>query len=247
MAVEYQTEAILLAARDWSTADRMVTLFSREYGIVTAMAYGARQPRNRLGGSLQTFSHLNLSISSGSKGMDTIRQCEIQTSFRQIREDLTRLAYANFISELTTGLWPERQTEPEVFDTLLIVLNLLVDRNPRIAALVGAWHLMVFAGFQPQYELCTRCGQELSLPAYFSYSDGGGMCCACSSPGIPAFEQSDKIFLDKLFTMDLTQPGQFAVNSKTLANAERLLYGFVRHQLERPLKSLDFINQINAL
>ncbi|HWR43899.1 DNA repair protein RecO [Sporomusa sp.] len=247
MAVEYQTEAILLAARDWSAADRVVTLFSREHGIVTAMAYGARQPRNRLGGGLQPFSHLNLAISSGGKGMDTIKQCEIQTSFRQIREDLTRLAYANFIAELTTGLWPERQSAPEVFDTLLTVLNLLAARNPRIAALAGAWHLMVFAGFQPEYERCARCGRELSLPACFSYPDGGGTCYSCTPSGAPEFEQSDKDFLDKLLTMDLSQPGQFAINAKTLASAESLLYGFVRYQLERPLKSLDFINRINAL
>ncbi|SMC94053.1 DNA repair protein RecO [Sporomusa malonica] len=246
MAVEYQTEAILLAARDWSDADRVVTLFSREYGIVTAMAYGARKPKSKLGGSLQPFSHLSLAMATG-KGMDAIKQCEVQTSFRKIKEDLTRLAYANFIAELTTGLWPERQSEPEVFDSLLSVLNLIAIRNPRIAALTGAWHLMVLAGFQPEYERCARCGRELKLPAHFSFLDGGGICSECSLPSAVEFEQSDKDFLDKLFAIDLNAPGQFVVSAKTLASAERLLYGFVRYQLERPLKSLDFINRINAL
>lgn len=247
MAVEYQTEAILLAARDWGAADRMVTLFSREYGIVTAMAYGARQPRSRLSGGLQPFSHLQLSIAAGGKGLDTIRQCQVQSAYRPIREDLTRLAYANFIAELTTGLWPERQAEPAVFDTLLTILQLLSDRNPRIATLAGAWHLLVFAGFQPEYTRCVRCGQALLLPVYFSYPDGGSVCKTCEPAGVPAFAQSDKDLLDKLLTMDLTQPGQFAVNSQILASAERLLYGFVKYQLERPLKSLDFINRINSL
>ncbi|QDR80927.1 DNA repair protein RecO [Sporomusa termitida] len=247
MAVEYQTEAILLAARDWGAADRMVTLFSREYGIVTAMAYGARQPRSRLSGGLQPFSHLNLSMAAGGKGLDTIRQCELQSSYRQIREDLTRLAYANFIVELTTGLWPERQAEPAVFDTLLSVFHLLAARNPRIAALAGSWHLLVFAGFQPEYARCVRCGHDLALPACFSYPDGGGVCKTCSPAGVPTFAQSDKDFLDKLLTMDLSQPGQFAVNAKILASAEQLLYGFVKYQLERPLKSLDFIRRINNL
>lgn len=246
MAVEYQTEAILLAARDWSSADRVVTLFSREYGIVTAMAYGARKPKSKVGGSLQPFSHLSLAMTAG-KGMDAIKQCEIQTAFREIKEDLTRLAYANFIAELTTGLWPERQSEPEVFDSLLSVLHLLAARNPRIAALTGAWHLMVLAGFQPEYERCVRCGREQKLPAYFSFPDGGSVCNECSVPGTLDFEQSDKDFLDKLLAIDLNAPGQFVVGAKTLASAEKLLYGFVRYQLERPLKSLDFINRINAL
>lgn len=246
MAVEYQTEAILLATRDWGVADRMVTLFSKEYGIVTAMAYGARKPKSKLGGSLQAFVHLHLAMTNG-KGMDSVKQCEVQTSFREIREDLTRLAYANFIAELATGLWPERQSEPAAYDTLLSLLQLLTVRNPRIAALAGAWQLMALAGFQPEYTQCVQCGQKLTYPAGFSFVAGGGTCNQCSLADEIIFEQTDKNFLDQLFAVNLNNPGQFTVNSRTLTNAERLLYGFVRYQLERPLKSLDFINRINAL
>lgn len=246
MAVEYQTEAILLAARDWSAADRMVTLFSRENGIITVMAYNARKPKSKLSGGLQPFTHLNLLL-AGGKGMDIVKQCEVQTSFRELREDLTRLAYANFIAELTLGLWPQHQSEPAAFELLLAVLALLTKRNPRIAALASAWHLLVLAGFRPEYECCVQCGCKLSLPAYFSFVEGGGTCADCSPFGTSSFEETDKNFLDKLLALDLRQPGQFVVNAKTLTAAESLLYGFVRQQLERPLKSLDFINKITTL
>ncbi|CQR73928.1 DNA repair protein RecO [Sporomusa ovata DSM 2662] len=246
MALEYPSEAILLATRDWSAADRMVTLFSRERGIVTVMAYGARKPKSKLSGGLQPFTHLNLLL-AGGKGMDLVRQCEVVTSFRKIREDLTRLAYANFIAELTLGLWPQQQSESAAFDMLLAVLTLLAERNPRIAALAGAWQLMVLAGFQPEYEHCAHCGAILSLPAYFSFIEGGGTCVHCSPPGTSKFDQPDKDFLDKLLSLDLRQPGQFTVTAMVLSVAESLLYGFVRHQLDRPLKSLDFINKLTAL
>lgn len=246
MALEYSTEAILLAARDWGAADRVVTLFSREYGIITAMAYRARMPKNKLGGGLQPFTHLNVLLASG-KGMDNVKQCEVQTSFREIRQDLTRLAYANFVAELTTGLWPERQQEPAVFDALLAILALLAERNPRIAALAGGWHLMVLAGFQPECEYCVKCSRKLTFPAFFSFANGGGICRECGSPDSTALSEADKEFLEQLFSLDLTEPGHFTVNAKTLAAAENLLYGFVRYQLERPLKALDFINQINTL
>ncbi len=246
MALEYPTEAILLATRDWSAADRMVTLFSREYGIITAMAYGARKQKSKLSGGLQPFTHLNLLMANG-KGMDSVKQCEVQTSFRELREDLTKLAYANFIAELTLGLWPEHQAEPAAFDMLFVVLSLLVKRNSRIASLAGAWHLMALAGYQPEYEYCAQCGCKITLPAHFSFSEGGATCKACSPCAITSFDQSDKTFLDKLLSMNLNKPDEFSVNAKTLTVGENLLYGFVRHQLERPLKSLDFISKINTL
>ena len=179
MALEYPTEAILLAARDWSAADRMVTLFSREYGIITAMAYGVRKPKSKLSGGLQPFTHLNL-LMANARGMDSVKQCEVETSFRELREDLTKLAYANFIAELTLGLWPERQTEAAAFEMLLAVFSLLVKRNPRIAALAGAWQLMALAGYQPEYEYCAQCGSTLNLPACFTFNAGGATCQACS-------------------------------------------------------------------
>ncbi|MBP2638121.1 MAG: recO [Firmicutes bacterium] len=246
MALEYPTEAILLAARDWSAADRMVTLFSREYGIITAMAYGVRKPKSKLSGGLQPFTHLNL-LMANTRGMDSVKQCEVQTSFRELREDLTKLAYANFIAELTLGLWPERQTEPAAFEMLLVIFSLLVKRNPRIAALAGAWQLMALAGYQPEYEYCAQCGCQLNLPACFKFSEGGATCLRCSPVGTICFDESDKTFLTKLLAMDLQDPEQFTVNARTLAAGEKLLYGFVRHQLERPLKSLEFISKINTL
>lgn len=246
MAVEYQIEAILLATRDWSVADRVVTLFSREYGIIRAMAYGARKPKSKLGGSLQPFTHLSLAMTAG-KGMDAVKQCEVQTSFREIREDLTKLAYANFIAELATGLWPERQPEAAAYDTLLAVFHLLAVRNPRISALAGAWQLLALAGFQPEYERCAQCGKKLIFPVSFSFAAGGSTCAECSLANDPVFHQADQKFLEQVCTLDLDNPGQFAVNARILGNIETLLYGFVRHQLERPLKSLEFINRINSL
>ncbi|SDF06437.1 DNA repair protein RecO [Sporomusa acidovorans] len=243
MAIEYLMEAILLAARDWGATDRMVTLFSREHGIITAMAYDVRKPKNKLGGGLQPFTHFNLLMTSG-KGMDIIKQCEIQTSFKEIREDLTRLAYANFIAELAIGLWPERQAEPTAYDMLLAILALLAVRNPRIAALIGAWQLMVLAGFQPEFEYCTHCGRKLEWPAAFSFAEGGGTCLACSLPDAPVFDRLTKDFLAKLLAIDLKQPGEFTVHTRLITATESLLYGFVRYQLDRPLKSLDFINKI---
>ena len=246
MALDYQTEAILLATRDWRAADRMVTLFSREQGIMIVMAYNARKPKNKLSGSLQPFMHLHVQLSTG-RGMEAVKQCEVQTSFREIREDLTRLAYANFIVELVLGLYPPQQAEPAVFYKLLDVFSLLSGRNPRIAALTGAWHLLALAGFQPEYDSCTYCGCPLHLPACFSFSGGGSCCSRCCPPDAVKFMPSDRDFLHNLLQLNIKQPGQFSVKAATLSAAEHLLYGFIRYQLDKPLKSLEFIRKLTVL
>jgi len=39
-------------------ADRVVTLFTREFGRLSAAAKGARKPKSRFAGRLELFTHL---------------------------------------------------------------------------------------------------------------------------------------------------------------------------------------------
>jgi DNA repair protein RecO (recombination protein O) len=241
---QYQTEAILLTARDWSGADRMVTLFSTEYGKISAIAYGVRGGKSRLAGSLQPFAHVEVALQPG-KTIDTIKQCEIKQSFRELREDLGAMAYGSFLTEIVTELWPEREADPAVFELLLGAFELLRKRNPRIVALAAAWQLMALAGFRPQMNQCAVCGEAVSLPAGFDVQAGGCVCTRCGGPSCADFTASHKMFVEQLLNLHWEEPGHFTVNSIVLSHTERLLNAFLSSHLEKPLKSISFIQLVN--
>jgi DNA repair protein RecO (recombination protein O) len=236
----YKCEAILLAVRDYDATSRMVTLFSREYGKLSAVAYGARRPRSELSGCTQAFVHVDLVLSSG-KGSEAIKQCAIRRSFRELREDLDRMAYAALLAELVAELWPEREPEPAAFDLLLAAFSLLGSRNARITALAAALQLLALAGFRPECELCVVCGQPLVFPARFDAAAGGGACAGCAEPHLPAFGAEGRDFLVRLLGLDLAAPGSFSVTGAALMEVERLLGEFLTWRLDKPLKSLAFI------
>lgn len=241
---EYQTEAILLAARDWSGADRVVTLFSNEYGKITALAYGARNAKSRMAGILQPFSHVDLAIQPG-KSIDTVKQCELKQSFRHIREDLTAMAYASFLAEIVAELWPEREPDPQVFSLLLGAFRLITSRNPRIVAQAAAWQLLALAGFTPQLERCVICQAECAPPAGFNAEAGGLVCTDCATHKSTAFLDQHKKFFEHMLELDWEEPGHFTVTGGTLTYAEQLLNAFLSFRMEKPLKSLSFIKTIN--
>ncbi len=243
---QYQAEAILLAVRDWGEADRLVTLFSREYGKIIAMAYGARRPRSHLGGSMQTFTHMDVSLLPG-KGIDSIRQTQIKQTFRTIGENLDCMAYGSFLTELVAELCPERQPEPLIFDLLLGIFELLTKRNPRVVALAGAWQLLALAGYQPENTRCVSCGQILTFPAYFSADAGGGVCSDCDHQGLLEFNAEAHAFLESLLKLDWQDPGHFTIRSTVLAQTEQFLLSYLLYRLDKPLKSLNFIKQVSTI
>jgi DNA repair protein RecO (recombination protein O) len=237
---QYKTEAILLVVRDWGDADRMVTLFSREYGKISAMAYGARRPKSMLSGSTQPFIHAEMALAAG-KSMDSVKQCEIKRSFREIREDLVKMAYANFLAELVVELWPEREADPAVFDLLLAAFNLIGKRNPRLTALACALQLLSLAGFRPEFGQCVVCGQAVNYPARFSATAGGSVCTACAQPHLLECTAETIVFIDRLLSLNWREPGEFTVTGAVLMQAEKLLADFITCRLDKPLKSMAFI------
>lgn len=242
---QFKTEAILLAVRDWDDADRMVTLFSRDHGKMTAMAYGARKARSQLAGAVQPFIHAELVLASG-KNIATIKQCDIKNSFRPLRENLTGMAYATFLAELAAELWPEREEEPAVFDLLLAAFAMMTSRNPRITALACAIQLMALGGFRPEYKECVVCGQPLIYPAFFDSRAGGGVCAGCAHPQLPEFTQEVNSFIERLLNLDWQDPGQFSVVGAVLIQTERLLIDFITCRLDKPLKSMTFIAAVTS-
>ena len=236
------TEAVLLAVRDWGDADRIVTLFSKDYGKMRAIAYGARRLKSSLAGSVQTFSYVNMVLYPG-KNISTIRQCVVVDSFQSLREDLRLTAYGAFITELTSELWPEGQAEPAVFILLLSALQLLARRNPRIVAMAVAWQLLALAGFCPVITECVECGATEFTPQGFKASAGGVVCEACCHD-LPECTAEDVTFLSLLLQMDLDCPAHFTIHGATLMHCEKILLDFLAYHLDKKLNSLSFISSI---
>ncbi|EAX48231.1 DNA repair protein RecO [Thermosinus carboxydivorans Nor1] len=241
MTQEYSVEAILLTVRDCGTADRMVTLFSRQYGKIAAVAFGARRPKSSFAGCLQPFSHVDLLLVR-NRGGECIRQCEIIRGHRKLREELPRMVYTALVAEIVTELWPEHQPDPEVFELLLDVLSALEERNPRVAAIAAAWQLLALAGFAPEYRRCVACGSGVSLPAHFNIGAGGVMCPACGGSQA-SFTEGQADLLTKFLTLDFRNPGRFTVNAAALADLEKLLGQCLVYHLEKELKTWNFIRR----
>ena len=243
---QYQVEGILVAVRDWGEADKIVTLFSREQGKIIAFANGARRPKSPLAGGMQLFTHVEVTLAPG-KNCDSVKQCEIKHAFRNVQEDFNCMAYGAFIAELTSELCPERQPEPQVFDLLLTVFDILPKRNPRMVALAVAWQMLSITGYYPEFEQCNSCGQALSFPAYFSFASSGCICSRCEHNGLPEFNEKMNDFIACLLHLDWDNPGCFTVSGTVLVQTEKLLMGCLLHCLDKPLKSMNFIKQVAAV
>ena len=119
-----KAEGIILSRKNIAEADRIVTIFTKEFGKLRLMAKGIRKTASRRAPYLEIFSHVNIVIHQG-KGMESITEVTPVGEQDLLRNDLERISVAYFYCELVNHLLPEKQEHRDVFILLADALDVL--------------------------------------------------------------------------------------------------------------------------
>ena len=197
-----KTMAVVLNSRRWGEADRIVTFYTEKHGKIRGIARGARRPKSRLGGPLEPFGVVDLTLFEKSPAtLARISQADLVKSFAKLRGDLTVMAAAACMVNMVKAITADRDPNLHIFNTLLGGLQSLEDEgDPALCSLVFQVQVLGQTGFRPQTDHCTGCTSEIDpTSAQFSPRSGGLVCHACRgkirdrcfpmSPGSLAFIQ----------------------------------------------------------
>jgi DNA repair protein RecO (recombination protein O) len=179
----------------------------------------------------------------------TIAQCDLKDSFVNIRGNLTKTAYASYLSELTDEITELQDKNEELFTLLFLVLKLLDESKEEEAErLIRIFEvkLLVLAGLIPSLDNCTGCGVEISHSVRFSLSLGGVVCPSCFSldPKAQPISKGASATITYLQNASLKEALRLKFTAKIAEELKHILSNFVEFQLEKPLKTLNFIKSV---
>ena len=239
----YGTEGVVLGARSWGEADKVMTIFTRERGLVRAAAFGCRRPRSPLAGAMQMFVHADLQFAEGGR-LETVKTASVRAHHAKLSLDLTALAYATFVAEVIREFMPEGIADEAFFDRLSAILTAFETRNPRVTALAAALQTLAAAGLQQNYERCLHCGTEIDGDAFFLAREGGALCADCRTEDSADFSAELRVLLVTLEQLDWQHPPSLQLRGGTLMAAESLVLVHVQELVGHPLRSLSFLAQL---
>lgn len=243
MAV-YTNEVIVLGSKSWGDADKLLWLFSRDYGKMRAVAYGARRAKSPLAGSLQMFNLVDVTLNSGER-LDTVRQATIKKRFKRATEELEVMAYASFVAELVLELSAEGESKAELFDELLKVFSAFEKRNPRLVALSAAYKILKLEGLSLVENACVHCGELLVNDGFIDVKEGGALCSHCKSIDAISYPFEAQKLILLLEEIDLIDSAQITVKKNAMLVAEKILLTYLVEIIEKPLRSLEFIKELS--
>jgi DNA repair protein RecO (recombination protein O) len=238
-------EGIVIRTTDYGETNKIVTLYTREWGKVGAMARGAKKPNSRLSSITQLFTHGYFLIQRGT-GLGSLQQGETVSSIRSIGEDIFLTAYASYIVELTDKCTEEKKPNPYHFELLLQTLHYMNEGyDPDILMNIYEMKMLNVLGLYPILNQCSVCG---STDGHFSFSirEGGFICHRCldKDPYHLKITPAAAKLLRLFYYFDLSRLGSISVKDETKAELKKVISAYYDEYSGLHLKSKKFLQSM---
>ncbi|MCB0327780.1 MAG: DNA repair protein RecO [Bdellovibrionales bacterium] len=184
----YQCEGIVLRVTDYRDFDQIVTLYSKEFGKISAYAPSSRRSVKRFGGCFQAMAKLSFLASSprsSEQSLWRLQQAEVKDLYFHHRENLFSLATLVYFCECITAFLPEAQSDGVVYEWLENVLSSYPSEKKFDQMFQFELELLSALGFRPGLFQCVECLSEFKdkKRRFFSFEKGGVMCDSCVPRG----------------------------------------------------------------
>lgn len=245
-----ETEGIVLKQTKISGGRRMLVLFSKKFGKISAGSNISEKGRSKSTLAVRPFTYGRYELYKKGTFFN-INSAETIQSYYSIGEDVDKYMNASYCLELADKLLTEGEPAQSLFNLTVDLLRELEKRKQKYETLVCAYEIkaLKLIGYRPQLDSCVHCGSS-GEPAAFSIKDGGILCTECvkytQKPSKDALIYDINFGIVNVLKYFLDNPleslEKLAVEEETLKQIRTLIRKYAEYHLDiGPLKSESLI------
>lgn len=245
-----KTTGIVIKEVNTGEADRIITIFSKNKGKISALAKGARRPKSYLVAGTQLLCYSEFVLFKG-KDMYSVNSCDVIEPFYDIRNDLERLTYTAHMIDIVKDVIQENQPATRLLQLFLNSLYMLskTDRSSLQIVRVFELRLLSIIGYAPWVNGCIECGSSLFDSMYFSFGKCGLLCSGCLAKDKGAIRISEGAAkaLNYIVYSKMNNLFNFEVSDNVLEELGRVSRRYMGERLEKNYNKLDFIKTFDSI
>lgn len=239
----YRATAIVTRTHKLGESDRIVTLLTRERGLIRAVGRGVRKTTSKMGSRLEPFNVIEVQCFEG-RSLDTVTQAEIVGAYgAELASDYRRWTVAHTMAEAAEKLVSE-EGAPARQEFLLLYggLRFLASNDHDPGLILDSFLLrsLAVAGWAPSFDVCARCGTE-GPHRHFHAAAGGALCRSCRVAGSATPTEGTLELMGALLAGDWQAAD--ASDDRQRRDAAGVTAAYLHYHLERSLKSLPHVER----
>ena len=253
-----EVKGLVIRTVNIKETDRLITVFTEEMGVITALARGARSLKSRKMAATMQFCYSNLVLyKQGDKY--TVKEAELIESFFDIRATVEGLALAAYIAEVLSYVTVE-ESERELLRLSLNSLFAISNGKYSLDKIKACFEIRAASilGFMPDVLACERC-KETGGDFFFNIMGGVIECAKCRNEAAKSGElpkdpheshilcvlsEGAKTALGYAVHAPLEKLFSFNISDDDMRLFARASEEYILNQLGRSYKSLDFYKSV---
>ena len=244
--MKLSTDGLIIREQQTGEDDRLVTILTRDYGILRAFVRGAKRIRSKSQSATQLFAYGKFSIYRGKDAYSIDEALPVEIFF-DLRNDIASLSLAQYFCELAGELAP---VEDDADEYLRLVLNALhmLSKNKRPHAQLKAiveLRMMTLSGYMPDLVACGDCGIFSEEGMFFSPVEGQIFCNECvSDHTCIALPNSVLSAMRHICYSENSKLFSFTLQEESLNFLSEVTENFLLTQTAKKFKTLDFYKAV---
>lgn len=253
-----EVKGLVIRTTDIKEADRLITIYTEEKGVVTALAKGARSHKSRKMASTMQFCYSTFVLYKHGEYYQ-IKECELIESFFGIRNTIEGLALATYVAEVIDDV-ATAEADRELLRLALNSLYAIASGKYSLDKVKGAFEIRCASilGFMPDVLACSVCGEKLG-DFIFRIMQGSIVCLGCNakaastravpedpheSQAVCILSEGAKIALGYCIYAPLQKLFSFNISDGDMELFSRAAEDYIVNQLERSFRALEFYKEV---
>ncbi len=243
----FTTEALVIKEMNVGESDRLVTLFTRDYGIIRAFAAGAKSIKSKKGAATALLTYSSFTV---LKKKDTYKIYEATPIrlFFGAGSGIEELSLAQYFCELSSVFVSSGVPDGEFLRLILNSLHFLTKekRYPPLVKAITELRAAALSGFMPDLVACDGCGRFEDDTMYFDIPGGRIFCPECR-PEWVRLAVLDRTLLSAMrhiLYAEFSRLYSFTVPDAAARRLSDITGEYITVQTDHRFATLDFYNSI---
>lgn len=234
----YKTHGVVLKKKKWRGDDLFFLIFTEDFGLIEAVAVGARKIKSKLNGHLSLPGIVELIFVRGRNFYKVTHAYSVENWALNDEQDLCHLSA---FSEVMIAAMAREVPNKTLWEALIWSLRgALRERSAgekRFVVNLFLLKLLTEAGYKIKTESCAVCGREITVGAGFDFAHPGFVCGTCHKGqpfGAKIFELIKKLQLRE-------EVRDVSISKSDNEQLFSLLKKYLSFSFEKKLGSLDYL------
>ena len=238
-----KTTGVVIRQTKVKDNDLIITIFTKDFGVIRASARGARGFKNQRAAGTALFAYSEFILCPGRE-LYRVQSCELLESFYSLTSNIERLAFATYIADLTGYTVQEEEGTERLLSLFLNTFYLFARWGGELRTVKCVYELKLLEhlGFMPYLDGCTLCGTKEA--EFFSPREGGLICKKCSQTSDRKISPACRNAMEYILESDDKKAFAFRLSPEVLYELEYHIGSLMTECIDHTFYSLDYLKTV---